>query len=235
MECFGCSKQGIKNVIFDDEIEYQQHYISTHLDGINNRNSYLKCPECGKINKSWYNFVAHTTTHRQYCQPPWICNYTTNCNKRCSTRHNLTKHIQSHHNPNLIVSKNSNKNNKTTRNNNNNNNNYHNKKQELLQKKKRNKSTKKRQRKNNNKKNKKLRPKMEYIASPRINPINSRKRKLNHIDIDNDNQPKSKRFKTCRINHDINSQINFLNLLYSAAIYIDKNEESLSPQSPILQ
>ena len=236
MKCFGCSKLGVKDVlVFSNETEYQQHYMEKHNN--NKLTKYnLTCLECGKINKSWYNFVAHTTTHRKYCNPPYICNYpSAECDKRCSTKHNLIKHIQSHHDQNIVINKNN-----------------HNSKNIKPEKyKNQNNKMVNPTSSNTTKRRKKLRPKINHIPTQ---TLNSRKRRLSDIDDnDNDNdddddhnyvnndQPKNKRM---RIHRDIKSQIQFLNLLHYAAIYIDQNDKyvqnnldsssDLSPQSPLL-
>ena len=67
--------------------------------------------ECGKVSASWYNYAAHVTMHKDNCDAPWICKLppinkkkyiqwhdgTLICGKRCSTKHNLIKHLKALH------------------------------------------------------------------------------------------------------------------------------------------
>eukprot|EP01084_Bolivina_argentea_P313293 542534_1 len=119
MNCFECSRLGIKNKIFYDHSEYQQHHIEEHQVNTNGskhskKTKKLKCSECNKQSASWYNFCAHITTHRDHCQPPWICTILKSksksdpkaiCGKSCSTRHNLIKHQEGFHGYTVIYAK----------------------------------------------------------------------------------------------------------------------------------
>lgn len=75
------------------------------------------CPGCGKVSASWYNYAAHVTLHKTICDSPWICklppltkkkyidihNGKLICGKRCSTKHNLIKHLKAlHHKHNIV-------------------------------------------------------------------------------------------------------------------------------------
>lgn len=201
MKCFECSRSGIKNKIFYDELKYQHHHIEHHETRKNDKKNKLICSECFKESQSWYNYAAHITTHRDHCSPPWICQMIKNankiCGKRCSTRHNLIKHMEGYHRYNVKY-----------------------KKKNPVQYKKKLKSMKLMKSLTNNTNNtkpekpKKLRPKMKFIPSPKIT---SKKRSINDINnINNINEPKYKRQR-------IDEQARFLSLMYKAAMEENKN------------
>lgn len=225
MICFGCSRLGIEKV-FDDELLYQDHCNDAHQEF----NGFV-CPECDKKSTSWYNFHSHITTHREYCQPPWICcmkNTDTECGKKCSTRHNLIKHIQGYHQSNVTYNKkqyyrsspNTHKHSKR--------NVVHTaqtriakcNEMETSSNATSNISTRKRRRK------KKLRPKMDALQVD-SNEHEQREppRKRSRLDSSGEHERDS-----------IQSQTRFLRVLYNAAIYVEGHEStsfsSLSPQSP---
>ena len=78
---------------------------------ISSKQAKWTCPECNKVSASWYNYAAHVTMHKDSCDAPWICKLppinkkkyvewhdgTKICGKRCSTKHNLIKHLRALH------------------------------------------------------------------------------------------------------------------------------------------
>lgn len=103
-----------QGVVFHSQAEYQKHHSLNHERRDKFRNNLIWiCPECGKNCSSFYNFSAHVSTHRDVCQPPWICTLPAVklndtkyvgfdfavgvCGKRSSTKNNLKSHIVSVH------------------------------------------------------------------------------------------------------------------------------------------
>lgn len=102
-----------RNEVFRSQTEYQKHHSLKHERRDKFRNNLMWiCPECGKHCSSFYNFSAHVSTHRDLCQPPWICTLPavkphgkyagfdfemSICGKRSSTKNNLKSHIMSVH------------------------------------------------------------------------------------------------------------------------------------------
>eukprot|EP01084_Bolivina_argentea_P263277 445547_1 len=109
--------------LFNDMLTYQNHHISKHQlrdkkgKLIQSKEAKWTCPECGKISASWYNYAAHVTMHKDSCDAPWICKLppmnkkkyikwtdgTLICGKRCSTKHNLIKHLKALHTNHRII------------------------------------------------------------------------------------------------------------------------------------
>merc|ERR1712228_224563 len=103
--------------LFDNMTAYQNHHVQKHQDRdskgklLQTKEAKWKCPECGKVSASWYNYAAHVTMHKESCDAPWICKlppinkkkyiqWTDGsyiCGKRCSTKHNLIKHLKALH------------------------------------------------------------------------------------------------------------------------------------------
>eukprot|EP01084_Bolivina_argentea_P026673 49635_1 len=109
--------------LFVDMSSYQAHHIECHQQRdkkgklIQSKEAKWKCPDCGKISASWYNYAAHVTMHKDSCDAPWICKLppvnkkkyiqwtdgTFICGKRCSTKHNLIKHLKALHTNHRII------------------------------------------------------------------------------------------------------------------------------------
>jgi len=109
--------------LFDDMSAYQSHHIQHHQERDSNgrliqtKEAKWRCPECGKVSASWYNYAAHVTMHKDSCDAPWICKLppinkkkyiqwtdgTFICGKRCSTKHNLIKHLKALHTDHRII------------------------------------------------------------------------------------------------------------------------------------
>jgi len=110
------------NELFVDMTSYQSHHIQRHQQRdkkgklVQSKEAKWCCPECGKVSASWYNYAAHVTMHKDACDAPWICSLppVNNkkfvlikgqkiCGKRCSTKHNLIKHLKALHTNHRIV------------------------------------------------------------------------------------------------------------------------------------